>query len=96
MRTLIAAFAAAALIVPATVPADAKPRKSSAHRHYYKKKPVCRRSKAEAGGVVGGVGGAVAGAALGGGILGTVAGGVGGVVAGKAVDRTLTAKRRCR
>lgn len=98
MRKLLSALAAASLLLPVatTVPASAEPYKASSKRHTYHRYP-CRRSKAETGAVVGGVGGAVAGAALGGGVLGTVAGGVGGVIAGKAIDKTLTAKRRgCR
>ena len=90
MRSL--ALALAALSVAAVpVAADAKQHR----RTVYKGQKVCRHSKAEAGAVAGGVGGAVAGAALGGGLLGTVAGGVAGVVGGKAIDRTLTAKKRC-
>ena len=81
------------LAVPAA-PAAAKEGVTSRRQVHHRTK-VCRRSKAETGAVVGGVGGAVTGAALGGGILGTVAGGVAGVVGGKAVDRTLTAKKRC-
>jgi uncharacterized protein YcfJ len=95
MRSLVLALAAIAVAAP-VVPAAADTKRSSSNRHVYKGQKVCRHSKAEAGAVAGGVGGAVAGAALGGGILGTVAGGVAGVVGGKAIDRTLTAKDRCR
>ena len=62
--------------------------------HYARK--YCRRSSAATGKVVGGVTGAVVGSkVLGGGLLGAAAGAVGGVVAGGAVDRSLSAKRRC-
>jgi uncharacterized protein YcfJ len=94
MRPLILAFAAVS-VAAAPVAASAESKRSTTQRHVYKGQKVCRHSKAEAGAVVGGVGGAVAGAALGGGILGTVAGGVAGVVGGKAIDRTMTAKKRC-
>jgi outer membrane lipoprotein SlyB len=57
----------------------------------------CRTSQGNAGLLAGGVGGAVVGSkALGGGILGTAAGAVGGALAGRAIDRTLTARERCR
>ena len=62
--------------------------------HYARK--YCRRSSAATGKVVGGVTGAVVGSkVLGGGLLGAAAGAVGGVVAGGAVDRSLSANRRC-
>ena len=93
MRSLVLAVAGLAVAAVPAAPAFAK--ESTSRRHVYKGTKVCRHSKAEAGAVAGGVGGAVAGAALGGGILGTVAGGVAGVVGGKAIDRTLTAKKRC-
>jgi len=44
----------------------------------------------------GGVCGAVLGNAVGGGLLGTLAGGAAGALGGRAVDRTITAKDRCR
>jgi rod shape-determining protein MreC len=53
-------------------------------------------SSAATGKVVGGVAGALVGhSLLGHGLLGTAAGAVGGVVAGGAVDRTMSAPRRC-
>ena len=56
----------------------------------------CRRSSGATGLVAGGVGGAVVGSkVIGGGLLGVAAGAVGGAVAGRAVDRSMTAKRRC-
>lgn len=76
--------------------ADARTRRhhyygSTSYRH-----KVCRRSHATTGTVVGGVAGAVAGPSIvGHGLLGAVVGGVGGAVAGGAIDRTLTAHRRC-
>ena len=46
--------------------------------------------------IAGGATGAVVGSkVLGGGIVGTAAGAVGGAFAGRAVDRTITAKKRC-
>lgn len=95
MRKFLLALTALAVVAP-TVPAAAQSSSHSKRRHVYHPTKVCRHSKAETGAVVGGVGGAVAGAALGGGLLGTVAGGVAGVVGGKAIDRSVTAKNRCR
>ena len=94
MRSLVLAVAAFAVASVPAIPASAK-ETSTTRRPVYKGTKVCRHSKAETGAVAGGVGGAVAGAALGGGLLGTVAGGVAGVVGGKAIDRTITAKKRC-
>lgn len=92
-------MAAALALTTATsfsVPADARHRHHYYSRtHYYYK--YCRHSSATTGKVVGGVTGALVGrSVLGHGLLGTAAGAVGGVVAGGAVDRTLTAPRRCR
>ena len=78
------------------VPAEARTRHRyhSNTRYAYK---YCRHSSAATGKVVGGVTGAVVGSkVLGGGLLGAAAGAVGGVVAGGAIDRTMTAPRRCR
>jgi uncharacterized protein YcfJ len=80
-----------------TVPTDkAEARK---HRYYAQDRRhyrSCRHSSGTTGLVAGGVGGALVGNALGGGLLGTVAGGVGGALGGRAIDRTITAKKRCR
>lgn len=102
MRTLSKITAVAALALTAatsfSVPADARTRH---HRHHYYGRTayrykVCRRSPATTGTVVGGVAGAVAGPSIiGHGLAGAVIGGVGGAVAGGAIDRTMTAPRRC-
>lgn len=95
-RIIAGAALAATTATSFAVPADARTRHRyhSSTRYYYK---YCRHSSATAGKVAGGVAGAVVGSqVLGGGLLGVAAGAVGGVVAGGAVDRTLTAKRRCR
>jgi hypothetical protein len=79
------------------LPAEARTR----HRHHYYGRTYyghryCRRSPATTGTVVGGVAGAVAGPSIiGHGLLGAVAGGLGGAVAGGAIDRSMTAHRRC-
>jgi outer membrane lipoprotein SlyB len=67
--------------------------RASSHRHYTR----CRHSPGNAGLIAGGVGGALVGrSVLGHGLLGTVAGGVGGALGGRAIDRTVSAKHRCR
>lgn len=89
----LAATAATSLALPA----EARTR----HRHHYYGRTYyghryCRRSPATTGTVVGGVAGAVAGPSIiGHGLLGAVAGGIGGAVAGGAIDRSMTAHRRC-
>ncbi len=101
MRKFLMALTAVSLVVPvATV---SFPTQAEAHKKQYKPrvytrngKTYCRRSDGTTGLIAGGVGGAVVGNALGGGLLGTVAGGVGGAFAGRAIDRSITAKKRCR
>lgn len=100
MRRMLLALGALSLAVPAsmTLPTD----QAVAKKHTYKGsssryRKVCRHSPGTAGLVAGGVGGALVGnSLLGHGALGTIAGGVGGAFAGRAIDRTITAKRRCR
>ena len=104
MKTFTKLMVAASLVgtsgVPVMAPAQAHSTYSY-HTHRYKGRThvarrYCRRSSAATGKVVGGVTGAVVGAkVLGGGLLGAAAGAVGGVVAGGAVDRSLSARRRC-
>lgn len=100
MRKLIAAAAALALAMPVavvpTAPAQAQSHykgKSSKSRTYYKK---CRRSTGTAGLVGGAAVGVLAGPAIiGHGLLGAAVGGVGGALGGRAIDRSITAKKRC-
>jgi hypothetical protein len=103
MRKLTMIAAAAAMVatsgVPIAAPADAH--YSKYRHHHYKGRTVyatrvCRYSRGTTGLVAGGVGGAVVGSkVLGGGLLGAAAGAVGGAVAGRAIDRSMTAHRRC-
>jgi len=102
MRSISKITAAAALALTTATsialpaPADAR------HRHHYYSRThyyyrACRHSSAATGKVVGGVAGALVGRSIfGHGLVGTAAGAVGGVVAGGAIDRTMTAPRRCR
>lgn len=100
MRSLILALGAAAMTVPmsAALPvlgaakAEAKAKRYHS-RAYYRS---CRYSKGTTGLVAGGVTGAVVGGKAIGGVGGVAVGAVGGALAGRAVDRTITAKRRCR
>ena len=100
MRKTMLHLVALSMLVPATSVSLASPAGAHARHHYYGRtyaaRKYCRRSSATTGAVAGGVGGAVLGSqVLGHGLLGIGAGAVAGVVAGKAVDRTLTARRRC-
>lgn len=100
MRTLSLGLGAVALMVSTlAIPTSAEARKH--YRTYNGRggKTYCTRSGGTTGAVVGGVGGALVGngvAGHGDKLLGTVVGGVAGAFAGRAVDRTITAKRRCR
>jgi hypothetical protein len=96
--------AAAALVVTSGVPIAAPGSahvSSRPHHHTYHGKThyahkYCRRSNGTTGLVAGGVGGAVVGrSVLGHGLLGTAGGVVGGALAGRAIDRSMTAHRRC-
>ena len=100
MRTILFALTAASLAIPASMAfptSDAQARKHHYNGRAYRYEKRCRHSSGTTGLVAGGVGGALLGnSVLGHGALGTVAGGVGGAFAGRAVDRTITAKDRCR
>jgi hypothetical protein len=104
MKKLIVALSAAALTVPAAMPiqsAEAQTRHAKTYHgksaRYYKHRRVCRRSPGNTGLIVGGVAGALAGPSIvGHGLLGNIAGGAAGALGGRAIDRTITADRRCR
>jgi uncharacterized protein YcfJ len=97
MRKYLMALSAVSLVIPAmTVPTAAQAKKHHYSGHSYHRTKVCRHSSGTAGLVAGGVGGALVGnSILGHGALGTIGGAVGGAFAGRAIDRTMTAKRRC-
>jgi len=96
MRVASLLLGAVALTVTTTLPlapVEAAPKHSRTVHHYKR----CRYSKGHTGLIAGAVVGAVAGPAiLGHGLLGAAAGGVGGAFGGRAIDRTITAKKRCR
>ena len=101
MRKTILTIAAIATAIPASLAlpgmagsADARPRHRYSSAAYQRH---CRPSSGTAGLIAGGAGGAILGSkVIGGGILGTAAGAVGGAFAGRAIDRTITANKRCR
>ena len=104
MRTIVNITAALALAVTSYVPIAAPAYGHTStryHTHRYHGRThyahrYCRYSSGTTGLVAGGVGGALVGrSVLGHGLLGTAAGAVGGAVAGRAVDRSMTAHRRC-
>jgi outer membrane lipoprotein SlyB len=82
------AMSSALAVVAAPIAAEARPAKRVVK--------VCRKSSGTAGLIAGGAGGALLGHAALGGPVGMVAGAVGGAFAGRAIDRTITAKKRCR
>jgi uncharacterized protein YcfJ len=100
MRNLMLMLGAATMAVPMTagLPVVGAAKAEARTKHYrssatYKR---CRYSKGTTGLVAGGVTGAVVGSkVIGGGIVGPVAGAVGGAFAGRAIDRSMTAKKRC-
>jgi hypothetical protein len=105
MRKLILTLAAFAVAVPAAVVMpgpgnNVAEAKSKTYRgrdgRYYNRTKRCRHSSGTTGLIAGGVGGAVLGNAVGGGLLGTIAGAGAGALGGRAIDRTITAKNRCR
>jgi uncharacterized protein YcfJ len=103
MKTIIKIMTAAALAatsgVPIAAPADAHASRYR-HHHYHGRTVYayrsCRYSSGTTGLVAGGVGGAVVGSKVIGGPVGAIAGAVGGAFAGRAIDRNMTAHRRCR
>ena len=93
MKRAILALGALSLVIPVSM-ADARTRHYSSSSRLHK---VCRHSSGTTGLVAGGVGGAVIGSkVIGGGIIGPVVGAVGGALGGRAIDRTITEKKRCR
>lgn len=107
MRNLMMALGALSLAVPAAMVVPASKAEAQRtyhgkrhryHRHYDRDyRRSCRHSSGTTGLIAGGAGGALLGnSVLGHGALGTVAGAVGGAFAGRAIDRTITAKDRCR
>ncbi|MDQ2893811.1 MAG: hypothetical protein M3R64_12085 [Pseudomonadota bacterium] len=100
MRNLVLMLSAVSLAIPATMAVPTS-KAEARHRHYssrsYHHTKRCRYSSGTTGLVAGGVGGALVGRSIvGHGLLGTAAGAVGGAFAGRAIDRTITAKKRCR
>lgn len=103
MRSVMLSLAAVSLAVPPAallvnpVKAEAKKKRQRAYVYTRNGRTYCRHSDGTTGLIVGGVSGALVGRSLdGGGILGTALGAAGGALAGRAVDRSLTARERCR
>jgi outer membrane lipoprotein SlyB len=82
-RNTFAALSAMAVL--AAIPGNAEARRVK----------VCRKSSGTAGLITGGAAGAVVGHAVLGGPVGIAAGAVGGAFGGRAIDRTITAHKRC-
>lgn len=102
MRNLMLSLAAAGLALPASLALPGAvgqaAAKTARHHHTYHstaRSHRCRYSKGNTGLIAGGVAGGVIGhEVLGHGLLGIGAGVVGGAVAGRAIDRSMTAKKR--
>lgn len=104
MRRMILTLAAIATAIPASLALPGMATEAQArHHHRYVRHYEstaryrnCRPSSGTTGLIAGGVGGAVLGSkVIGGGLLGTAVGAAGGALAGRAIDRTITADRRC-
>jgi hypothetical protein len=95
MRIATLMLGAAAMTLTSALPmgsVEAKPHKSHNVHHYQR----CRYSKGHTGLFAGAALGAIAGPAIiGHGLLGAAVGGVGGAFGGRAIDRTITAPKRC-
>ena len=103
MRKLMLTLGAATMAVSTSMvlPVSSAQARKHHHRTYYGRggRTYCTRSGGTTGLVAGGAGGALIGnsvAGRGDKLLGTVVGGVAGALGGRAIDRTITAKRRCR
>lgn len=104
MRRILLPLTAFAVMLPVSFANPITVDPASAHarnyRHYHYRGHIyrCRRSPGNTGLIAGGVAGGVVGSkVLGHGILGIGAGAVGGALAGRAIDRSMTARRRgCR
>ncbi len=101
MRKFLMALSALSLAIPtvAVLPTSkAEARSKRVYRGHDRRYQTrrCRHSSGTTGLVAGGVGGALLGHAVGGGLLGTVAGAGAGALGGRAIDRSMTAKDRCR
>lgn len=102
MRKILLPLTAFSLLLPTSFVGFSAPASAHArnyrHYHYHGHVYRCRRSPGNTGLIAGGVAGGVVGSqVLGHGLLGIGAGAVGGALAGRAIDRSMTARRRgCR
>jgi len=94
LKSVLPTLAAAMMLVPVGVTFNAAP--ASARERPHRVYKVCRHSSGTTGLVAGGVAGAVVGGSvIGGGLAGPLIGGAAGALGGRAIDRSMTAKRRC-
>ena len=94
----ILALTAVSVAIPASLAVPTSGAEARKHYRGYSHQRRCTHSGGTTGLVVGGVGGALIGnSVLGHGALGTLGGAAAaGAFGGRAIDRTITAKRRCR
>ena len=99
MRKMLLSIGAAALAasLPIAGAGTALAKTTKTHHAGSSHTTKCRYSKGTTGLIAGGdAGGVVGHEVIGHGVLGVGAGAVGGALAGRAIDRTLTKKKRCR
>ncbi len=102
MRKFLMALSAASMVASGLIiPVSQADARKYGYREWRGRdgRTYCRRSNGTTGLVVGGVTGALVGhgiAGRGDKTLGTIVGGVAGAFGGQAIDKTITAKRRCR
>jgi uncharacterized protein YcfJ len=95
LKSVLPALAATMLVMPVGVAFNAAPAMAERvpAKRVYK---VCRKSSGTTGLVAGGVAGAVVGGkVIGGGLAGPLVGAAAGALGGRAIDRSMTAKKRC-
>ena len=100
MRNLLLAIAATSLAIPVSFAMPGGSTSAEARTRHYNSRAYyrsCRHSSGTTGLVAGGVAGAVIGSkVIGGGLLGAAVGAGAGALGGRAVDRTISAPKRCR
>ena len=100
MRNLLLAIAATSLAIPVSFAVPGGSSSAEARTRHYNSRAYyrsCRHSSGTTGLVAGGVAGAVVGSkVIGGGLLGAAVGAGAGALGGRAIDRTISAPKRCR
>lgn len=96
MRRFMLILGAVATVLPVSMMTLPDTASARTRHHYHARAHGCRYSSGTAGLIAGAGTGAVIGSAAGGGVAGPLIGAVGGAFAGRAIDRSMTARKRCR